>query len=150
MAYNRFEIGIFLRVAGLAATLALLTWMIVHTDWYVTMALVTMAILAQAVLLGHFAAHSGREVARFLLRVRSRQQIIQNHCGRVRMVPRVLLATRRFRCLRLPGRGHTLRLTHGNDFTPPWRRSSASRTRSTNMQPAYGGGIQSCAARISP
>jgi len=66
MAYNRFETGIFLRVAGLAATLAVLTWMIVSTDWYVTMALVTTAILAQAVLLGHFAAHSGREVARFL------------------------------------------------------------------------------------
>ena len=28
MAYNRFETGIFLRVAGLAATLAVLTWMI--------------------------------------------------------------------------------------------------------------------------
>ena len=51
MAYNRFEIGIFLRVAGLAATLGVLTWMVVNTDWYVTMALVTMAILAQVGLL---------------------------------------------------------------------------------------------------
>jgi nitrogen fixation/metabolism regulation signal transduction histidine kinase len=66
MAYSRFEFGVFLRVTGLLATLALLAWMIVKTDWYVTAALVTAALFAQAVLLAHFASRSGREVARFL------------------------------------------------------------------------------------
>ncbi len=66
MAYSRFEFGVFLRVTGLLATLALLAWMIVKTDWYVTTALVTAALFAQAVLLAHFASRSGREVARFL------------------------------------------------------------------------------------
>lgn len=66
MAYSRFEVGVFLRVVGLIATLALLAWMITSTDWYVTIALVTAALFAQAVLLAHFASRSGREVARFL------------------------------------------------------------------------------------
>jgi len=68
MAYSRFEFGVFLRVTGLLATLALLAWMIVKTDWYVTTALVTAALFAQAVLLAHFASRSGREVARFRMR----------------------------------------------------------------------------------
>src|ERR1041384_4400494 len=66
MAYSRFEIGGFLRGAGLIATLAVLAWIATATDWYVTTALVSAALLAQAALLAHFAARSGREVARFL------------------------------------------------------------------------------------
>jgi nitrogen fixation/metabolism regulation signal transduction histidine kinase len=66
MAYSRFETGIFLRVMGLIATLAILTWMVIHTDWYVTITLVTAAILLQSAALAHFAGRSGREVARFL------------------------------------------------------------------------------------
>jgi nitrogen fixation/metabolism regulation signal transduction histidine kinase len=66
MAYSRFEIGILLRVTGLVATLAVLAWMLAQTDWYVTIALVTVALFAQAALLAHFASRSGREVARFL------------------------------------------------------------------------------------
>ena len=66
MAYSRFEIGIFLRVAGLAATLAMLAWMAAKTDWYVTIALAACGLAAQAALLAHFASRSGREVARFL------------------------------------------------------------------------------------
>jgi len=66
MAYSRFEIGVFLRVAGLIATLAALAWIAATTDWYVTIALVSAALLAQAAALAHFAARSGREVARFL------------------------------------------------------------------------------------
>src|SRR5689334_6185189 len=66
MAYSRFEIGVVLRVTGLIATLAVLAWMVAKTDWYVTMALVTAALFAQAALLAHFASRSGREVARFL------------------------------------------------------------------------------------
>jgi len=66
MAYSRFELGIFLRVIGLMASLALLAWMAVKTDWYVTIALVTAALFAQAAMLAHFASRSGREVTRFL------------------------------------------------------------------------------------
>lgn len=66
MAFSRFEIGIFLRVVGLAASVALLAWMVAATDWYVTIALAVAALVAQAILLAHFASRSGREVARFL------------------------------------------------------------------------------------
>ena len=66
MGYSRFEFGVFLRVTGLVVTLAVLAWMAVKTDWYVTLALVAVALFAQAALLAHFASRSGREVARFL------------------------------------------------------------------------------------
>jgi len=66
MAYSRFELGIFLRVTGLLASLGLLAWMVAETDWYVTITLVTAALFAQAAMLAQFASRSGREVARFL------------------------------------------------------------------------------------
>jgi nitrogen fixation/metabolism regulation signal transduction histidine kinase len=66
MAYSRFEFGVFLRVSGLVATLAVLAWMAVKTDWYVTLALVAAALLVQTAMLARFASRSGREVARFL------------------------------------------------------------------------------------
>jgi two-component system, NtrC family, nitrogen regulation sensor histidine kinase NtrY len=66
MAFSRFHAGILLRITGLAATLAALGWMASHTSWYVSMTLLTVATIAQAMLLMHFATRSGREVARFL------------------------------------------------------------------------------------
>jgi nitrogen fixation/metabolism regulation signal transduction histidine kinase len=66
MAYSRFELGVFLRVLGLCATLALQAWMVLKTDWYVTIALVTAALFLEAAMLARFASRSGREVARFL------------------------------------------------------------------------------------
>src|SRR5882757_8375356 len=66
MGFSRFQVGILLRIAALAATLAALAWMASHTIWYVSMMLFAAAAFAQAVLLMRFATRSGREVARFL------------------------------------------------------------------------------------
>jgi two-component system, NtrC family, nitrogen regulation sensor histidine kinase NtrY len=66
MGFSRFHTGILLRTTALAATLAVMGWMMSHTAWYVSMTLVAAAAIAQATLLVHFATRSGREVARFL------------------------------------------------------------------------------------
>src|SRR5271154_2423602 len=66
MGFSRFRTGIALRAAALFLTFLLATWMVMHTQWYVTIALVTTAALAQIALFMEFATQSGREVARFL------------------------------------------------------------------------------------
>ena len=66
MAYSRFYLGISWRVAALVSTMVILAWMIFHTQWYVSIALLLVASLAQITTLMHFAAQSSREIARFL------------------------------------------------------------------------------------
>ena len=66
MAFSRFQMGIVLRVTGLLAILALLTWMAMYTNWYVTMAICTAIAITQVVLLTRYASRAGREIARFL------------------------------------------------------------------------------------
>jgi two-component system, NtrC family, nitrogen regulation sensor histidine kinase NtrY len=66
MAYSRFQLGILLRVTALFATMALLTWMILRTQWYVSIAITLAVVAAEGVMLMQFATRSGREVARFL------------------------------------------------------------------------------------
>jgi len=66
MAFSGLQQGILVRVVGLLGTLALLAWMVVHTSWYVTMALCVTAALAQMVLLTRYAARASREISRFL------------------------------------------------------------------------------------
>jgi nitrogen fixation/metabolism regulation signal transduction histidine kinase len=66
MASDRFQTGMALRIAVLTATIALLAWMISRTDWYVSMALVTGAVVGEALLLMQFATRWSREVTRFL------------------------------------------------------------------------------------
>jgi two-component system nitrogen regulation sensor histidine kinase NtrY len=66
MASDRFYVGIALRVAALVSTVILFTWMAAHTSWYVSMSLLVMAIVAETVMLVHFATRSSREMARFL------------------------------------------------------------------------------------
>jgi nitrogen fixation/metabolism regulation signal transduction histidine kinase len=66
MAFSGFQGGILLRVAGLLAILALLAWMAVHTNWYVTMGICAAAALTQVVVLTRYASRAGREIARFL------------------------------------------------------------------------------------
>src|SRR5271155_929222 len=66
MAFSRFQATIFLRVTLLVATLAVLAWMMLHTMWYVTMAIFIVAAAGQVHGLIKFASKSGREVARFL------------------------------------------------------------------------------------
>lgn len=66
MAFSGLQSGIMLRVMGLLATLALLAWLVVHTSWYVTIALCVMAVLAQMALLARYASRTSREISRFL------------------------------------------------------------------------------------
>jgi two-component system, NtrC family, nitrogen regulation sensor histidine kinase NtrY len=66
LGFGRFAAGVVLRIAALFLTISAAAWMIANTQWYVTIALCTAAVLAETVLLVRFAAQSGREVARFL------------------------------------------------------------------------------------
>ena len=66
MASDRYYSGIALRVALLVSTIVLLAWMVLHTDWYVSMALLALAAATEAFLLMHFATKWSREVTRFL------------------------------------------------------------------------------------
>jgi nitrogen fixation/metabolism regulation signal transduction histidine kinase len=66
MGFSRFRAAIMIRIAALTATLAVLIWMILHTGWYVSISLLAIAAIAEAVSLARFADRSGREVARFL------------------------------------------------------------------------------------
>lgn len=66
MAFSGFQGGILLRVTGLLVILALLAWMAIQTNWYVTMAICAAAAVTQAALLTRYASRAGREVARFL------------------------------------------------------------------------------------
>src|ERR1700753_2495151 len=54
MASDRYYAGIALRVALLVSTIVLLAWMILHTDWYVSMGLLAIATATEAVLVMHF------------------------------------------------------------------------------------------------
>lgn len=66
MVFSGYQTGVLIRVAGLLAILALLAWMAVHTNWYVTMAICAAGAVVQTVALTQYSARAGREVARFL------------------------------------------------------------------------------------
>ena len=66
MDSNPFSIGVALRVCALAATIALLSWMVQNTRWYVTIGLTAGATLGQVAILIHYATQSSRAIARFL------------------------------------------------------------------------------------
>lgn len=66
MAFSRFQTEAFLRLAGLIATLTALIWVVSHTSWYVSMMLLALATIGQAMMLVYFTNRSNREVARFL------------------------------------------------------------------------------------
>jgi nitrogen fixation/metabolism regulation signal transduction histidine kinase len=66
MVFDRFQTGLVLRVLLLALTLALQAWIVEHSRWYITMALLMVVILAQLVALLRAANRSTQEVARFL------------------------------------------------------------------------------------
>jgi two-component system nitrogen regulation sensor histidine kinase NtrY len=66
MDYSRFQLGILIRLAALAATLAGMIWVMLNTGWYVTILLFAAASTGQVAALLHFANRPGREVARFL------------------------------------------------------------------------------------
>jgi nitrogen fixation/metabolism regulation signal transduction histidine kinase len=66
MASNRFQNGVVLRVAALAATLALLGWMATQTSWYVSTLIFLGIAIAQVAGLIRFTTRASQEVARFL------------------------------------------------------------------------------------
>lgn len=66
MDFSRFHAHIVLQVSALVMSLAALTWMIGHTHWYVTIALVLGVAILQTLQLMRFASRSGREVTRFM------------------------------------------------------------------------------------
>ena len=66
MDSNSFTIGVTLRVCALAATIALLSWMVQNTRWYVTIGLTAAATFGQVAMLIHYATQSGRAIALFL------------------------------------------------------------------------------------
>jgi two-component system, NtrC family, nitrogen regulation sensor histidine kinase NtrY len=66
MDSNPFSIGVAVRVCALAATIALLSWMVQNTQWYVTIGLTAGATLGQVWMLIHYATQSSRAIARFL------------------------------------------------------------------------------------
>lgn len=64
--FNALSLGIAWRVSALFVTLAALAWALAHAEWYVTITLLVVAAMAQAVLLVRFASTTNREIARFL------------------------------------------------------------------------------------
>jgi two-component system nitrogen regulation sensor histidine kinase NtrY len=66
MDFSRFHAHIVLQVSALVTSLAALIWMIGHTRWYVTIALMLSVAILQTLQLIRFASRSGREVTRFL------------------------------------------------------------------------------------
>ena len=66
MVSNSFRAGVLLRVGALLVTMAVLAWMAVNTDWYVSTLLCGGAVAVEIVILIRFASRAGHEVARFL------------------------------------------------------------------------------------
>jgi nitrogen fixation/metabolism regulation signal transduction histidine kinase len=66
MASNRFHAGMALRIALILSTALLLSYVVAHTDWYVSMGLLVLAVIGETVLLINFATRWSREVTRFL------------------------------------------------------------------------------------
>jgi len=66
MISSPFRTGIALRAAALLLTIGAAAGMIANTQWYVTIALVMAAVLAEAIALIRFSTQSSREIARFL------------------------------------------------------------------------------------
>ena len=66
MGFSRFYTGVVWRAVVLFLTITALAWMITRTQWYVTIALLSVAALAETALLVRFSTQSSREVARFL------------------------------------------------------------------------------------
>jgi len=66
MGFDAFASGVVLRTGALFLTLLAAAWMIVNTQWYLTIALCVAAVLAETALLVRFATQSSRVLARFL------------------------------------------------------------------------------------
>jgi nitrogen fixation/metabolism regulation signal transduction histidine kinase len=66
MGSNRFYIGIGARVGALTLTITMISWLVLHTNWYVTAVVLVAAALGQVAMLINFTAQWSREVTRLL------------------------------------------------------------------------------------
>jgi nitrogen fixation/metabolism regulation signal transduction histidine kinase len=66
MDSSRFRLRILLQVTGLVVTLAVSTWMMAYTRWYMSLALAVGLALLQVILLIRLVSRSSEELARFL------------------------------------------------------------------------------------
>ena len=66
MVSDRFQTGMTLRVMLILSTALLLGYVAMRTDWYVSMALLALAVIGETLMLIQFALRWSREVTRFL------------------------------------------------------------------------------------
>jgi nitrogen fixation/metabolism regulation signal transduction histidine kinase len=66
MGFNRFQLGVGMRVAFLLAMVVALAWMVARTSWYLSATLLVAMIAGQTLLLIQFTTRWSREAARFL------------------------------------------------------------------------------------
>ena len=66
MVSDRFQTGMALRVMLILSTALLLAYVAMRTDWYVSMALLALAVMGETLMLIQFAIRWSREVTRFL------------------------------------------------------------------------------------
>jgi nitrogen fixation/metabolism regulation signal transduction histidine kinase len=66
MGFDRFRLGVGLRVGFLLITIIALAWMLARTSWYLSATLLTALALGQTMLLVQFTTRWSREAARFL------------------------------------------------------------------------------------
>src|SRR5690348_5366670 len=66
MASDRFRTGMALRVALILLTALLLAYVVTRTQWYVSMALLAVAMAGETMMLIQFSTRWSREMTRFL------------------------------------------------------------------------------------
>ena len=66
MGFDRFQLGVGVRVACLLITIVALAWMMARTSWYLSATLLSALALGQTLLLVQFTTRWSREAARFL------------------------------------------------------------------------------------
>lgn len=66
MGFDRFQLGVGLRVGFLLITIVALAWMLARTSWYLSATLLMALALGQTLLLVQFTTRWSREAARFL------------------------------------------------------------------------------------
>ena len=66
MVFSPYRAGVAVRAAALFLTIGAAAWMMVNTQWYVTITLFLAAAIGETLGLVRFSTQSSREIARFL------------------------------------------------------------------------------------
>ncbi len=66
MAFSRFQTGVLLRMAALCGSMAVLAWTATQTHWYVTIVVLGVIVVFQAMFLLRYVTYTSHEIARFL------------------------------------------------------------------------------------